>query len=214
MAEGRLGRRRRQLHRARHAVQHRHTAAADARCRSAADRRSPSVPRHRRGRARTEVRRRHRHAPRLHSARHRRQSPRRALRRRGRRPLAEALRELGQSRRATAVAAGVLPPRREDGEAIHAVGVSSDRRPTPFRNWPRVWVFRRIASSATVSRSTRRFGRGRSTTRRSTTAARRGSSRTRVTGRSDSTRRRSGDIRCVRASHSPISGCASTRPAG
>jgi tricarballylate dehydrogenase len=87
-------------------------------------------------------------------------------------------------------------------------------RPTPFRSSPRVWVFRRIASAQRSRASTRPFGRGRSTTKRSTTAARRGSSRKKVTGRSNSTRRLFGDIPCVRASRSPISGCALTRPAG
>ena len=102
MAEGILGRGRRQFPDPRHALQPRLDPEDAARQGRAGDRRSHAVPCGRDRRARAEIRRRHHHAARLRGVRHRRQQARAALLRRGRGHLAEALRDLGPAGRGAA----------------------------------------------------------------------------------------------------------------
>ena len=205
-----VGRRRRQLHHPRHAVQHRRAAAADARRRGAAGRRPARVPRHRRRRARAEIRRRHRHPARLHPARDRRQRAGPSVLRRGRGRLAEALRDLGNARRATArrrsriaivdaKAAGTFMPSVFPPIVANSIGeLARPLEPASRTRSRRPWTTfnaRRAARPFDLERARRLPHRG-------------PDAPTRRTGRSGSTRRRSGPIRCGPASRSPISGVA------
>ena len=94
-----LGRRGRQLHHPRHAVQRRPRAGRAVRARGRARPATTGIPRRRRRRSGPAIRRRHRHPPGLDPLRHRRQHSRPALLRRGRGILAEALRDLGSQHR-------------------------------------------------------------------------------------------------------------------
>ena len=128
VAEGNLGTGCRQLHRARHAVQHRQSAQADARPSGrsrSATRRSFTPSRS------TPVRRSSTAASSRASTASRSASSstetRRTVLRRRRGLLAEAIRHLGPPRRAAARPDCLLDRRREVARPVHAVRVSANR---------------------------------------------------------------------------------------
>ena len=172
---------------------------------AATDRRRARMPRRRDRRPRAEVRRRHRHAARLRAARHRRQSRRRAVLRRGRGLLAEALRDLGQARRAAAGPDRLLDRRRQGARpascrrCIPPIEAASIRELAAQLGLPAERL------EATVAAFNRAVQPGAFDTRRSTTAAPRGSRRRSRIGRSGSTRRRTAALSAAARHHVHVS---------
>ena len=123
LAEGILGRDRRQLPDPRHALQPGPAAAGPARAGRKAGRRPEAVPCGRDRRPGAQVRRRHRHPGRLRLARHRGQSGRPPLLRRGRGLLAQALRDLGPAGRGAAGPDRPRDHRPEGDRPLHAAGL-------------------------------------------------------------------------------------------
>ena len=125
--------------------------------------------------------------------------------RRGRRLLAEAIRELGHARGAATGPDRVLRSSMRRRSARFMPSVFPPLAADSIREL--ATLLERAARPSRVDRrrvQQRRAARHASTTQRSTTAAPSGSPPTRRTGRNASIRRRSGAIRCGRASRSPI----------
>ena len=138
MAEGILGRGRRELPDPRHALQSRHDAedaAGQAACRQIGD--PDPVPRGRDRRARAEIRRRHHHPARLRGVRHRRQQARRS---------ASTTRARTSGRSATRSGGGWSPQQPDQiayiifdasvAQHVHALALSADRRRRRSANLP------------------------------------------------------------------------------